>query len=97
IRQLVELGEGSTDLYWEHTLIAAEELTDEQKQFILNQFFDTNRKIIARFPRYQELLELRDGSEDPLSAFSAEDFRDLQVLFNLAWTDPDWLAEEPLA
>lgn len=97
IRQLVELGEGATDLYWEHTIIPAEELTDEQKQFILNQFFDTNRKIIARFPRYQELLELRDGSEDPLSAYTTADFRDLQLLFNLAWTDPDWLAEEPLA
>ena len=97
IRQLDALSAGATDLYWEVTLIPAEELDDAQKQFILDRFFDTNRRVIARFPRYQELLELRDGSENPLSAFSADDFSDLQLLFNLAWTDPDWLAEEPLA
>ncbi|HRO24962.1 MAG TPA: hypothetical protein PLR07_11790, partial [Promineifilum sp.] len=54
IRQLDDLGAGATDLYWQHTIIPADELSDEQKQFILDHFFDTNRKIIARFPRYQE-------------------------------------------
>ena len=97
IRQLDELNAGATDLYWQHTIIPAEELTDDQKHFILDRFFDTNRKIVARFPRYQELLNQRDGSETPLDEFTADDFRDLQLLFNLAWTDPDWLAEEPLA
>ncbi len=97
IRQLDDLAAGATDLYWVHTEIPADELTDEQKQFILDRFFDTNREIVGRFPRYQELLELRDNSDDPLSAYSEADFRDLQLLFNLAWTDPDWLAEEPLA
>ena len=97
IRQLDALSAGATDLYWQHTIISAEELTDEQKQFILDRFFDTNRRVIARFPRYQELLTLRDGSADPLGDFTTDDFRDLQVLFNLAWTDPAWLAEAPLA
>ncbi len=97
IRQLDAIGAGATDLYWEHTLIPAEELDDAQKQFILDRFFDTNRRVIARFPRYQALLELRDGSDNPLGDYTTADFRDLQLLFNLAWTDPDWLAEEPLA
>ena len=97
IRQLEDLGAGAVDYAQQLTLIPAEQLTDDQKQFILDRFFDTNRKVIARFPRYQALLELRDGSETPLTAFTADDFRDLQVLFNLAWTDPDWLAQEPLA
>ena len=97
LRQLEAIAAGATDLAWEHTLVPAEELTDAQKQFILDRFFDTNRRIVARFPRYQELLDLRDNSDAPLTAYSADDFRDLQLLFNLAWTDPDWLAEEPLA
>ena len=97
IRQLEDLSAGAVDAYQELTLIPAEELTDQQKQFILDRFFDTNRRVIARFPRYQELLDLRDGSDEPLTAYSADDFRDLQVLFNLAWTDPEWLAQEPLA
>jgi len=97
IRQLDDLGSGAKDVYQSLAETAAEDLTDEEKDFILARFFDTNRKIIARFPRYQELLELREAAADPRSAYSVQDFRDLQVLFNLAWVDPDWLAEEPLA
>jgi alpha-amylase/alpha-mannosidase (GH57 family) len=97
IRQLDDLQAGAKDLYWVHTEIPADELTDDQKQFILERFFDTNRKIIERFPRYQELLVKRDAADDPLAVFEEADYRDLQLLFNLAWTDPDWLAEEPLA
>ena len=97
IRQLLSLSEGAKDLYWTHTEIPADTLTDDEKQFILNSFFDTNRGIIERFPRYQELLEKRDGSDNPLDVYTSDDYRDLQLLFNLAWTDPDWLAQEPLA
>jgi alpha-amylase/alpha-mannosidase (GH57 family) len=97
IRQLDDLSSGAGDLYQVYAQIPAESLTDEQKQFILARFFDTNRKIVDRFPRYQELLQKRDTSADPLHDYRTEDFRDLQVLFNLAWTDPDWLAAEPLA
>jgi alpha-amylase/alpha-mannosidase (GH57 family) len=31
-----------------------------------------------------------------MQAFSEQDFRDLQTLFNLAWFDPDFLAQPPL-
>ena len=34
--------------------------------------------------------------EETAASWSESDFRDLQVLFNRAWTDPDWLAQEPL-
>ena len=81
IRQLDDLGAGAKDLYWVLSEIPAEELNDEQKQFILDRFFDTNRKIIARFPRYQILLDLRDNSADPSKVFTDQDYRDLQVLF----------------
>jgi len=97
IRQLDDLAAGNKDLYWVYAEIPAGELTGEQKQFILDRFFDTNPRIIERFPRYRELQQLRDTSENPLEAYTEQDFRDLQVLFNLAWVDPDWLAEEPLA
>ncbi|RMG94832.1 MAG: glycoside hydrolase [Chloroflexi bacterium] len=97
IRQLDDLAAGAKDLYWAYTEIPASELTNDQKQFILDRFFDTNRKVIARFPRYQELLTKRDSSDNPLEDYTTQDYLDLQLLFNLAWTDPDWLTEEPLA
>jgi alpha-amylase/alpha-mannosidase (GH57 family) len=102
IGQLDELAAGKRDLAWEMTLIPADQLTVDQKTYLLQRFFDANGKVIARFPRYEELMDMRGGtSNDQIMAalenWTAQDFRDLQVLFNLAWTDPDYLAEEPLA
>jgi alpha-amylase/alpha-mannosidase (GH57 family) len=97
IRQIDDLSAGAKDLYWLHTEMPSDQLTAEQKQFILDRFFDTNRRVIARFPRYQQLLALRDGGDSPLSSYSDQEFLDLQILFNLAWTDPSWLAQPPLA
>jgi len=102
IRQLDDLSSGARDLYWSLSEIDAAELSEAQQRFILERFFDTNPGVIARFPRYQQMADLRGGSsaeqiETALATWSPQDFRDLQVLFNLAWTDPDWLAQEPLA
>jgi alpha-amylase/alpha-mannosidase (GH57 family) len=97
IRQIVDLEAGTKDLYWVKAEIPADQLTEDEKQFLLERFFDTNRRVIARFPRYQELLSLRDESPDPASDFTTQDYLDLQVLFNLAWTDPDWLEQQPLS
>lgn len=91
IRQLDDISAGAKDIYWAYTEKPADELSAEDKEFILARFFDTNRGVIARFPRYQDLLD----DQANFASWTAEDFRDLQVLFNLAWTDPDWLAEDP--
>ncbi|MFP4346469.1 MAG: glucodextranase DOMON-like domain-containing protein [Anaerolineales bacterium] len=101
IRQIDDLAAGAQDAYWVHTEIPAEELTEEEKRFILRYFFDINPKIIARFPRYAELQGMRPADEAAVEealagGWSTQDFRDLQLLFNLGWTDPAWLAEEPL-
>ncbi|OQA97471.1 MAG: Glycosyl hydrolase family 57 [Chloroflexi bacterium ADurb.Bin222] len=102
LRQLEDLATGAKDAYWIHTEVPAGELTDDQKRFILRYFFDINSKIIQRFPRYEELRLKRPADdaavEEALAGgWSTQDFLDLQVLFNLGWTDPDWLAQAPLA
>jgi alpha-amylase/alpha-mannosidase (GH57 family) len=89
--QLEELANGTKDVYWVLSEVPAAALTADQKQFIRDRFFDANSQVIARFPRYQELRAGRAGD------YTEQDWRDLQVLFNLAWTDPDFLAQEPLA
>jgi len=103
IRQLDDLANGAKDYYRVLTEIPADQLTDEQKTFILNRFFDANwDHIIARFPGYERLLNLRgrDTSPEAIAAamdkFTEQDFRDLQVWWNLAWFDPSFLAQEPL-
>ncbi|MBC7233229.1 MAG: glycoside hydrolase [Chloroflexi bacterium] len=103
IFQLQDLVAGAKDLYWVLAEKPAASLTEEEKIFILKRFFDANwDHVIRRYPRYKELLAKR-GSDDSdatvqkaLLSFTEQDFRDLQVWFNLAWFDPDFLAEEPL-
>ena len=92
LRQLEDFSNGAKDLYWYYTEINADILTQEDKDFIVSRFFDTNPKVIARFPRY---VELRNSNQDS-SSWTNQDFRDLQMLFNLAWTDPKYLSQEPL-
>jgi alpha-amylase/alpha-mannosidase (GH57 family) len=91
--QLEELASGTKDLYWVLAEVPADRLTPEQGDFIRERFFDTNPQIVRRFPRYMELADKRAAGD----TFTTDDYRDLQVLFNLAWTDPDFLAVEPLA
>ena len=103
IRQLNDLASGAKDKYWVLAEKPVSELSQEEKRFILERFFDANwTNIIARFPRYQALLDKRGGSDAAsldaaLESFTEQDFFDLQVWFNLAWFDPVYLAEEPLA
>jgi alpha-amylase/alpha-mannosidase (GH57 family) len=103
IVQLQDLIAGAKDFYWVLAEKPADSLTEEERRFILKRFFDANwDHVIGRFPRYKELLTKR-GSDDSdasvqeaLSTFTQQDFRDLQVWFNLAWFDPDLLSAEPL-
>jgi len=102
ISQLDSLIAGQRDIVWYLTMIPADELTSDQKTYILQRFFDTNSQIMDRFTRYKELFEMREGVSQEqilfaLSTWEDQDFLDLQVLFNLAWTDPDYLLQEPLS
>lgn len=93
--QLEELANGVKDRYWVLTEVPADRLTEADEQFIFDRFFDASSKQIGRFPRYQELRRQKDSFG--IDSFTPQDFRDLQLLFNLSWTDPSFLAEEPLA
>ena len=103
IKQLQDFVAGAQDYYWVLAEKPAAELTDAEKLDVLRYFFDANwDNQIGIFPRYQALLDERgtDASDEALAAaaerFTEQDFRDLQVWFNLSWFDPDFLAQEPL-
>lgn len=73
----------------------ASELDDNEKLFILENFFLAHwENMIKPFPRYYELLTKRGfhpSKNDLISIaryFNNNDFLDLQVLFNLCWIDP---------
>ncbi len=70
----------------------ANELTQDDKEFILRNFFNCNwETMIKPYPRYWQLLFKRGMVFDErkireaTSHFNTEDFLDLQVWFNLTW------------
>ncbi|MBL7151961.1 MAG: glycoside hydrolase [Candidatus Omnitrophica bacterium] len=78
--------------YLEFSRKPAAELTGEEKKFILKNFFSINKKrVISLFPRYLELYAKRAAHRE----FTAQDYLDLQVLFNLSWIDPSFRKKFP--
>src|SRR5437762_9665207 len=88
------------DPYLALSLKPAEELSESDVAFILENFFHAQRqRMIDIYPRYAELLARRGGSlptpadrRAAASRFSRDDLRDLQVWHKLAWIDPFYLA-----
>ncbi len=86
------------DQFWEVAAKPAGELTLDEKQFALTYFFQAHgEQMIGRYPRYRRLWEqVRAAGADPGNAaitFGERDYRDLQVLSQLAWFDEYYLAE----
>ncbi len=78
----------------------ADRLDREMKAEILERAFQINRDhLMGRYPRYVELFgwaqQGRDGS-NPIDFFGEQEWRDLQLLSQLAWMDEHWLEEDPL-
>lgn len=62
------------------------ELSFEEKEEILNQFFVCNyENLIQPNPRFLELYRKAKSSQNPIEQFEESDFRDLQVWYNLTW------------
>jgi alpha-amylase/alpha-mannosidase (GH57 family) len=89
----------AVDRHLDVGLKAANELTDADVAFILENFFHAHRQHqIERYPRYAELLARRGGAMATPAArraaaarFTTDDLRDLQVWHKLAWVDPVYL------
>ncbi|MBD2494366.1 glycoside hydrolase [Nostoc sp. FACHB-280] len=79
------------DPYLTASLTAAEQLTREQHEFIVQHFFDANHHtLIDPHPRYAELYQQRQdkGQAWCLANWGVQDYSDLLAWHNLAWIDP---------
>ena len=100
--QLDAVAAGESDPYLDVARVPAEELTEADRRFLVARFFDVNQSgCCAPHPRYRELR--RAGSTEPageaaarLPPLTAQEWRDLQVWFHLAWADPSYRDVEPL-
>jgi len=86
IEQAEDYGNHSVkDKFLEISYKPAQDLSQAEKDFVVNNFFMINReKVIAFFPRYYELFFQKQAKRN----FNTQDILDLQVWFNLAWIDP---------
>lgn len=84
------------DIYSKLTI--AEHLSDEEKEFILNHFFDANYKnMVLHHDEYRKLYEKRYSREDiTIHDFSEQEYFAVMSWFNLAWFDPYWRKSEEL-
>jgi alpha-amylase/alpha-mannosidase (GH57 family) len=103
LKQVGELARGEVrDLWREWTLLPAADLSPPDKRLLLEHFFKANWDNLVRpHPRYHELLARRGYDlghttfDAVASAFSRQDFLDLQVWFNLAWCGHAAFREHP--
>jgi alpha-amylase/alpha-mannosidase (GH57 family) len=94
VRQILELVTGAVEDDWENlSRKPASDLDDRDRRLLLENFFKINWETLVRpVPRYAELLAKRGGNYTQASlgaiarTFTDNDFRDLQMLYNLQWT-----------
>ncbi len=88
VEQIEDYAAGTaSDPFLRLALKPAEQLSANERAFILQYFFQANvAQLIYRYPRYARLYEQWQGGL-PERDWTVGDFRDLQVLSQLAWFD----------
>jgi alpha-amylase/alpha-mannosidase (GH57 family) len=98
--QLEEYASGTFNEPWfDLAFCDAEQLTKEDKAEILQRAFQVNHeRLLARWPRFLELYEWsrQAGGAQATVTFTPRDWRDLQLLSQLAWMEEEWIARDPV-
>lgn len=88
---LIDYGENDLhDIHSRLTITDIEDLTADDKEFIINNFFDANfQSMILPSEEYNRLYQkYQMNPENDINMFSNQEYSDLMALFNLAWFDP---------
>ena len=98
--QVEEYASGAAvDPFLQVALKPAESLSEAEREFLLKQFFHADpERMIYRYPRYGELYEASAGQKGLARSgrhFGVAEFRDLQVLSQLAWFDEEFQERDP--
>src|SRR5271165_3363923 len=98
--QLEEYASGKFNEPWFNLVFKnAEQLTKEDKIEILARAFQVNlERLLTKWPRFLELHEWSRaaGGAQALITFTPRDWRDLQLLSQLAWMDEEWFTKDPV-
>jgi alpha-amylase/alpha-mannosidase (GH57 family) len=91
---------GGSDLALDIARVPADDLSEENRLYLLDQFFMADAEhMIKPYPRYLELYQRRapgrNSAKEALRRFESRDFRDLQVWYNLTWVHPIAAERDP--
>lgn len=86
------------DIYSRLTITPVEELSDDEKEFILNHFFDANyQNMVLPNAEYKKLYDKRfQSTELGINDFSPQEYSDIMAWFNLIWFDPMYKENDEL-
>jgi alpha-amylase/alpha-mannosidase (GH57 family) len=87
------------DPWLEVALKSVKKLNLQEKQFVIERFFDANwENLIYPYPRYHQLLEEREklGTLGCLEKWGNAEYDDLLAWHNLCWFDPIFQEEDPV-
>jgi alpha-amylase/alpha-mannosidase (GH57 family) len=98
--QLEEYARGDFREPWfELAFAPAASLDPSQRREILERAFQVNHEnLMARWPRFVELYQWTQqaGRAAAAAQFGLRDWRDLQLLSQLAWMDEEYLEKDPI-
>lgn len=83
---------GAHDIFSRLTITPVEELTNDEKEFIINHFFDVNyQNMVLPYEEYKKLYDKRFRAEGcNIDDFSPQEYSAIMSWFNLVWFDPMW-------
>ncbi len=78
------------DIHSELSVADVYNLTDEEKSFIINNFFMTKfETMVYKNPTYRDLYQKRFSTDvADINMFTLQEYSDLMAVFNLVWIDP---------
>lgn len=87
---IIDYSNGAHDIHSELTITDTKSLNEEEKSFILNNFFSAKfETMLYRSENYKSLYQKRFAKDICNTGdFSAQELSDLMALFNLVWIDP---------
>ena len=98
--QIREYASGNFREPWfDLAFMASNDLTRDQRREILLRAFQANLdRLVRRWPRFGQLFDgyQSSGLDASIAQLGVRDWRDLQVLSQLAWMDEEYLAHDPV-
>lgn len=91
VDSIIDYGENNyQDVHSRLSVTPVEDLSDDDKRFILSNFFDANfDSMISHHEAYKNLYEKRVMQNIyDINEYSDQEYSDIMAWFNLAWFDP---------